>query len=601
MEASGTRKRALARNPSKVEERFDASGSDVENAAPPAIALRGAQGRRLPGRPRHGSIPDILAKRHLPKGPSSVSELCRYPYPIMDTIFADPERRQRLYDLLGPGLCETVDYAGMHCEGEAKRLMFQAILDSHKWAPEFYKVSRCCDNASLPQRVLIQISEQIFHGEMCVLTDMHDYIGPAGNKLLDQLELEPNASAKARSEAYASMHDWIVDNVKSLYTPGRTCRCLMHDEQCPVAGRVADELLKTRREELEHGLRQPPLMVNSAGTVCKDWSTVGHRAGVGGMTERTHATWLGERIGCHLVGTDNLFFAECTKLYNAQEKLLVPLKRTHKVVFVNTGPEVLGHPSRRPCSLAAGLSLKTLIWVGPDDPAQVQDHFNSLFARSTELTGSVYFNASPAALCLFAKQAMKMRRGVRLDDHVFQRMETYGRDFLELFFPPGGLQRQEKYLEKQAELQGLDGTCIVDTEQWPSSKAAVAGPMFPTQLTHGTLVNCDGFHLALGTDHLAANGFSVYPDFGGEGARSSKMASILLGMSDAEQKELSWNGQNLPSTLAWFMYVFSHAVRRPTIRVCAEPSALSRGTSRYLDGFGSEASDEEEGEGEVEQ
>lgn len=270
--------------------------------------------------------------------------------------------------------------------------------------------------------------------------------------------------------------------------------------------------------------------------------------------------------------SEDRFFAECTRLYNAKAKLEDPLRKTHKVVFVHAGPELLGHPSRRPRSLTAGLSLRSLIWIGPQDPEQVQLHFNSLFARSIELTGCVYFKASPDALRRFAQAAMKRRRGVCLDGAVMQKMNTTGRDFLESFFPPGGLQRLEMYLSRQAELQGLDGTYIVDTEQWATSKAAAAGPMFPTQLTHGTIVNCDDFRLALGTDHLSANGFALYPEFTRDVC--SSMAPILLELSDNEQKELSGNGQNLPAILAWFMYVFSHTLRRPTLELMSEPSAM---------------------------
>ena len=133
--------------------------------------------------------------------------------------------------------------------------------------------------------------------------------------------------------------------------------------------------------------------------------------------------------------------------------------------------------------------------------------------------------------------------------------------------------------------QGLDGTYIVDVEHWPHGPCGTAGPHFPSQLTHGTVINCDGFHIALGTDHLSANGWHIHEEFTQD--YSSAMTPILNSLSEAALKRLSGNGQHLASMLTWFLYVFANTCRRPTLKLVAEPSMLVKGSSMLLDGFGS--------------
>lgn len=273
---------------SKVEQRFDASdGEGSDSLAECHGSAPHARGR---GRMRHGSLSDIVARSRLPKGPSTQQELANYPTSIMNAVFADKDREHRLRELLRPGVCETVDYAGMHCEGEAKRLMFQAIHNASGWRPGFYKVPRCCDQAQLPQRVLVEISQNMYNGEMCVLQDIHDYISVGANKLLDELEPDAGSSSTTKTERYSDMWDWIADNTKSLYTKGRTSECLVHNCHCPVAGRIAHEFQERRAQDKVPG----PLVINSAGTVCKDWTAVGQRAGAGGE-ERAHSRHMAWR------------------------------------------------------------------------------------------------------------------------------------------------------------------------------------------------------------------------------------------------------------------------------------------------------------------
>ena len=517
---------------------------------------------------RHGSLGDLASKAHLPNGPMSVQELFNYPSDIVATLFKDADREHHARELLGEGLFETSDYSGMHCEGEAKRLLFQAIWNVSGWKPKFNVVSRCCDNAALPQKVLVAASHEIHDSHSCVMTDIHSYINAEGNAVIDLIEpAEGEGSVAERADRYRKIEEWIMMNKSSLFTPGRTCICLVHEGECPVQGRSLSEFLAAPEvEESSPDLR--PLILNSAGTVCKDWSSVGVRSGFSGKSERTHATWLGERSVQAGNGSEDMFFSECTKLYDFIQKLAKPLQRTHTVIAVKIGPDIFGHPTRRTRNLAAGLSQKTLIWIGPPQ-AEIQDHFESIFARKTLLTGAAYFRASPEALRQFAQKAM-MKRGLRLDVDELLDLPTTGMEFLDTFLPPGAHQRLEAYEQQRESLQGMDGTYIVDLEQWPQSKAGAGGPYFPSQLTHGSVLDVNTMKYALGTDHLAANGF--HTDSGISRDYRSLLAPILQGLSSHEQKELSGNGQSLPAIAAWFLYVFCHTVRRPQLTLPNVPS-----------------------------
>lgn len=543
----------LIAHTSRVEDDFAFVADEV---AAKRQKLQRPQG--APGRIRHGSLADILARSTLPKGPATAEELFDYPTEIVKVIFACPERALRVRQLLANGILETSDYSGMHCEGEAKRLMLDAMATTIGFEPPFYKVSRCCDNNATCQKVLRDISQEIYNSEMCVAKDINDYISEEATRLLDELEPDPSSDKDIKIMAYSSMGDWIMDNAKSVYLPNRHCECLVHGEQCPVFGKLAAAAAAAAGASSDSG-GASPLRLNSAGTICKDWSTVGRGDRSAGRSERTHAVWLGERKMAALAGDEDLFFGECTRMYNAQTKLAVPLASTHRVISASIGPEVLGHPTRRTRTLSAGLSLESLLWLGPESADDIQSDFEALFARSSELNGSVYFAAGQDSIRRFAAHAMR-RRGIRVD--IGDIKKTHGRSFLESFLPAGCLQRMSAYLSKKSDLQAMDGTFIVDLEQWPCGKAGAAGPYFPSLLTHGTIVDLNTYRIALGSDHLSALGFHMQSV-----DSRSKVTSILGGLSDIEQKALAGNGQSLPAIMAWVLYVFAHIVRRPALTI----------------------------------
>ena len=90
-----------------------------------------------------------------------------------------------------------------------------------------------------------------------------------------------------------------------------------------------------------------PLRVNSAGTVCVGWSSVGKRKGFSHCSEVPHSVWLRERQFRAEADLEDMFFQECTVLYPAQTKLATPLACSHQVLTIKT--------ARAPFSQNSGL------------------------------------------------------------------------------------------------------------------------------------------------------------------------------------------------------------------------------------------------------
>ena len=66
---------------------------------------------------------------------------------------------------------------------------------------------------------------------------------------------------------------------------------------------------------------------------------------------------------------------------------------THWVLHVVFGPLEMRIPIRRRRALMAGLNRRTMVWTGQQDLAAIQAEFESLFNRTCELSGDVFFLA----------------------------------------------------------------------------------------------------------------------------------------------------------------------------------------------------------------
>ena len=275
-------------------------------------------------------------------------------------------------------------------------------------------------------------------------------------------------------------------------------------------------------------------------------------------------------------GTEDCFFQECTDHYPAAVKIRAPCSETHRVLIVKTGPEVQGWPTTRPRSFTAGLSKTRLRWLGPESDAEVQADFTKLFARSTELTGDVFGFASEEEILRSINRRLALRGLPAMSLPL-----TFNLELLYEILAPGAKQRLEKYIAQLDFLEGIGGAYLCDVEQWPEKGKAAAGPYFPCQLTHGTIVSLSTSRIFLGMEHVAAQGFHV--DKEASVTYQSVMKEVLSDLSEKEQKEPSGNAMSLPAWAAWFMYVLSHTERidpnEPKTTPQPENNMLSKGSS----------------------
>eukprot|EP00969_Alexandrium_andersonii_P369750 15475828-Alexandrium_andersonii.AAC.1 len=86
---------------------------------------------------------------------------------------------------------------------------------------------------------------------------------------------------------------------------------------------------------------------------------------------------------------------ECTPSYPVLSKLRDALQDTHRVVYVKTGPELMGQPVSRFRLHGAGLAHQHMVWLGPDSDGEISRDFHNVFGRSCELDGDVYFQSPP--------------------------------------------------------------------------------------------------------------------------------------------------------------------------------------------------------------
>ena len=213
------------------------------------------------------------------------------------------------------------------------------------------------------------------------------------------------------------------------------------------------------------------------------------------------------------------------------------------------------------------------------------------------MSGDAYLLADDAEVEKFYRTRLQKRNIFWPED---QAVPTKGDGILVKIFSPGVFQHMMAYDWLQPTNKGADGAFLADLDHWPDSRGGSCGPLFPCQLTHGTVKSWVGQRVFLGTEHLAAQGWHLFPRT--SASPVSPLREILRALSDSEQKQLSGNGMHLPTLLAWKLYVFGNTVRVESVKILEELNLLSKGNSeRYeneegdalddlpLDGLGSSA------------
>ena len=247
-------------------------------------------------------------------------------------------------------------------------------------------------------------------------------------------------------------------------------------------------------------------------------------------------------------------------------------------------------------------------WVGPTEDEDIQKAFDSIFNRSQELSGNCFFVAEKRHVQADVLKRLT-KRGVvykensvdseALTPELVEQMlpanaRTPSRELLFQMLPPGHVQRLEAYEGLQPERAGIeDGSFICDLQQWPVFGCSNCGRFFPCQLTHGAVTSLNSWRIAVGLEHLVAQGFHVLPAVMNK--YTSPMAPCFEEMPSDTVKALSGNSMSLPALSAWILFVLSNVAP-------AEPEAYDLPRRRFFtrseenldDGVESESSEEAE-------
>ena len=321
--------------------------------------------------------------------------------------------------------------------------------------------------------------------------------------------------------------------------------CLVHEQFC-VVNRPRSHLNEVA------GFSDECLVIANAGNCCQGWSAEGKRARGSHSSQHALATWVCQRKALAASGEEDMFFQECTPLFDSQSCLAEPLEETHKIIETCVGPSLLGWPTSRDRRLCAGLSLRSLVWVGPEDPDELTRQFEQLFARCCILNGSVFFQEDKQATQDWCLAKLKQRQ--------FFGPPPSGHRLWRKILPPGQFQRLEAYQARMASGAALDGTYICDLDHWPDSPGPTAGPFFPVLLRHGTIVDLNNMRVAMGKDRFLSLGFHMTTDVSPR--FFWPIAPYVLTLPDRHIHSLSGNCQSLPAIMAWQLYVFANTVRR---------------------------------------
>ena len=336
--------------------------------------------------------------------------------------------------------------------------------------------------------------------------------------------------------------------------------CRFHETMCVVNKPRANlDLVHCS----SNGISSKSLIVSNAGNCCQGWSSEGKRARKAHPSQHAWACWVTQRKELALSGEEDMFFQECMPLWDISSCLLQPLESSHHVVHAILGPALLGWPTSRNRVLSAGLSLQSLVWLGPTKPADIADDFAAVFERLTMLTGAVFFQEDDSVRNDWC-------RGKLAKKHFHGEIPS-GHKLLRKILTPGQQQRLEAYQNLQAEFQALDGTFICDLDHWPNSPGPDHGPMFPVLLRHGTIFDCNTGKFAMNMDRFLSLGFHMSRK---RNRFNWPLSEFVLSLSDKDAEELSGNCQSVPTILAWQLYVFCNTARKEPTHVIRPPAQI---------------------------
>lgn len=521
----------------------------------------------------------------LPAGPTSLQDLARWPLDMIQSLSSqgnddDAEVLLRLETVVKQGILLATDYSGMDCPREAMEKGMQSCNMLFGWPVDRALVcARSCDCDRVASQLLVEMSEKFDCSDSCVFSDILDRLPEVARSRMLAGVAADDAPRLDKTAAFADLAQWLDDNRAWCFDPTLTCSCLVHKKNCNV---VPSQALDQATDHTAFGMASDGdgagssgdsissptfrLRINCAGVSCLPWTQEGSGEGDSSACEMAHMVWLSERKCRAEQGLEDLFFVECTPRYPIEDKIAIPLRETHTVVWVKTGPEMCGWPTRRMRVLGVGLSRRSTEWHGPVEQELVQALFEKIFHRASVMDGALLMQSSDEER--FEEYA-KMARVQRyfFDPIEIQHMKN---DFelLTSLLPPGGVQRYRAWL--QCLNESFEGnSALFDVDHHPKTGSS-PGNDWPVNLRHGTIVavtrgtngdfNPLSWKIATSKEHLSSLGFHLFGG-GGKDLKSfgvSKMAPLFDGLTMAGRKALTGNGMHLVTQGSWMFFVLGH-------------------------------------------
>ena len=563
-------------------------------------------------RPRWSQLREMRAGA-FPRGPASAAELYNWPLAMMRALLDDSEAEEsqenilRLWSLTQAGVVCVTDYSGFDSPRECIRLGLEAARMLHPdkdWREVEFR--RSCDVSPMCSRILCHISKQMDGGNSCVFGDILDRLPDAARDRIDatlgglfsessdeaaaatgsEPPGPPRESGKRRlygdwkkkydarkGEIYDEIEEYMKENLSWIFGVDQTSPCLVHDRCCPAHPLMATMYPEGATDSSLRGafvtkVAVRPLSINIAGISCLPWTAEGAQQGDMSDEQLPFVTWLLERKARAKQLLEDLFFLECTPRFPIQRKVADELRDTHLVLWLHTGPEMLGWPCKRMRLFAVGLNLMTMDFQGPTSIPALQQKFEETFYKSVNIDGDALLMAPTAV-----RHAEYARFACQQGNHVHpENIKDFApNDMLRMMLPAGGVARYEQWVKNIVNIPTDRDMIFFDCDhnaEWKGkahSPGQTAGPDAPVLLRHGSLMLVNknepsSWTMLCGIEHLAMLGWHVL-QVKGSRFSLSPLAPYLLALPPAQQKALGGNGMSLPCFGSFQFFILCQRVR----------------------------------------
>ena len=508
-----------------------------------------------------------------------VQTIFKYPDDVVSTLTGGmdgPSRAQRLSRNLQRGVIATEDYAGI---GSASMAFTQGCLAAQECGlVPLGCTPFCCWRACDVDETCLQVlgkkrsiivdpSERPLH----VFADLNNRLPTDVLEMLNELQPSKTAGKEEKARAYQQMKNIIQDNKADIFHPDCTGHCEVHGNQCllmPPKFLSVESIMKAKANSCTSGdvvgevhlpETERPWLTNHAGHACTAWSCRGKQEGSDHETQRPFSIWTAERTQL----SEDVVFGECTVRFPPNElEKAIPGRQ---LLSFYVGPEQLGWPVRRPRVLNALLNPDTTIWCGPDSYA---DDFASLFHRVCTVDGNLLCLSSQAERQEYM-QRQAGRRGLYLTEEVSRIVD------MRKLLTPASARRYSQYKALWEESGHAAFFAELDQE-YDSGHGRSCGPIIPTMLTSGEIVNFASNSLLTPKERLAANGLPVFEEthvkYKAKGGAPFVVPFDITMLTSSDIRRLAGNAQHLHVLLAWFFYVMANIERRESLEpLCRGP------------------------------